>query len=549
MDTAKEKPIKLIATYARVSTSHQEEQQTIKNQKITLEEFAKKNSYTIVEEYTDDGWSGDMLARPALDKLRQDAKNKVWEAILIYDPDRLARRYSYQELIMDELKEAGIEVMFVTIPAPKNSEEKILHGVRGLFAEYERAKISERFRLGKLRKVKEGHVLVSEACYGYDYIPKHNNQHGYYKINPEEARNVKMIFSWVADEGMTLREIAKRLHKEGIKPRKSKRGVWNTSTLSRLLRNRAYIGEAHWGSSYAVVPEKPLKDQKYKKMKKTSRRMRPKDEWIIIPVPAIIEPELFEKSRHQLEENFALCKRNKKNEYLLAGRIYCSCGRKRSGEGYADKSNLYYRCTDRVLSFPLPPKCEEKGINAIVADDLVWQKMVKLMSSPKLMVEQVNRFFKGRQSKSQTSLVDADSLRGQIEKLKKQEERYNKAYGAGVFDLEQLKSYTVPIREKISQFETQIAKATSQTNQAQLEMPNKQEIEELAEESKEVLGDLDFTLKRSIVLNTIEKIVGTRQALEVSGFIPLKQYVKFNTIGRHRRPAKRRQKYAFQSPD
>src|SRR3989344_9581018 len=104
------KPIKLIATYSRVSTSTQEDQQTIQTQILTLKEFAEKNGYTIVQEYIDDGWSGDVLARPALDKLRQDTKEKIWDAVLIYDPDRLARRYSYQELVMDELREAGIEV-------------------------------------------------------------------------------------------------------------------------------------------------------------------------------------------------------------------------------------------------------------------------------------------------------------------------------------------------------------------------------------------------------------------------------------------------------
>ena len=540
MDTIKEKPIKLIATYARVSTSHQEEQQTIKNQVLSLKEFSQKNGHTIVEEYVDDGWSGDILARPALDKLRQDAKNKVWEAILIYDPDRLARRYSYQELIMDELKEAGIEVLFVTVPSPKNSEDKILHGVRGLFAEYERAKISERYRLGKLRKVKEGHILVSEPRYGYDYIPKQNDKHGYYKINPEEARVVKMIFSWIADEGMTLRAVVRRLQKEGIKPRKSKRGVWSTSTLSTMLRNRAYIGEACWGSSYAVIPDKPLKEQKYKKVKKTSRRKKPKEEWITIPVPPIITTELFDKARKQIEANFALCPRNKKNDYLLAGKISCACGRKRTGEGYANKPNLYYRCSDRVLSFPLPPKCKEKGINAILADKLVWKKISELMSSPELMTAQVNRWFKERQAKSKGALVDIDAQKRQIEKLKKQEERYNKAYGVGVFDLGQLKSYTVPIREKINQIESQITKARSRGNQKQLTMPNKQEMKKFANKAKGALQGLDFTTKRSIILNTIEKIVGTRRDLQISGFIPIQQYAKFKTNGRNCRLAKRR---------
>src|SRR3989344_4122325 len=189
-----EKPNKLIAIYGRVSTSNQENEGTIETQLSAVREFAQKNSLAIVKEYTDEGWSGDSIVRPNLDQLRVDAKKKLWEAVLMYDPDRLARRYSYQELIIDELREAGIEVIFVTVSAPKNSEDKILHGVRGLFAEYERAKISERFRLGKKRKVEDGHVLTTEAPYGFNYIRKKDKVHGYYEINKEEARVVKMIF-------------------------------------------------------------------------------------------------------------------------------------------------------------------------------------------------------------------------------------------------------------------------------------------------------------------------------------------------------------------
>lgn len=535
MNPPDEKPIKLIATYSRVSTSNQEEQQTIKNQLNALRDFAKQNNYAIVEEYVDDGWSGDILARPALDRLRQDAKNKIWEAVLIYDPDRLARRYSYQELVMDELRETGIEMLFITVSAPKNSEDKILHGVRGLFAEYERAKITERFRLGKLRKAKEGHILATQPLYGYNYIPKQDKKHGYYEINPEEARVVKMIFSWVANDGMTLRAIIKKLQQLGIRPRNSKRGVWNTSTLSTMLRHKAYIGEAHWGASYAVVPEKPLKNDRYKKLKKTSRKLRPKEEWITIPVPAIMDPDVFERAGKQLKQNFALCQRNKKNEYLLSGKIECVCGRKRAGEGYYNKPNLYYRCSDRVLSFPLPPKCKEKGINARLVDALVWQKISQLMSSPKLLSEQVSRWFKERHNKGKTALVDVEALEKEVEKLKSQIERYNKGYGAGAFNLEQLRDYTTPIREKMSQLETQIANTANETDKLLLETPSEREMEEFAVRAKKTLQDLKFASKRAIILNTIEKVVSDKNHLQIIGYIPL--YVPFSSLHRHCRPA------------
>ena len=326
------KTISLIAVYARVSTARQEEEGTIETQLSAVREFAEKNSYTIVKEYIDNGWSGDMLARPQLDQLRQDAKGKIWEAVLIYDPDRLARRYSYQELVMDELREAGIEVLFVTTPSPKSGEEKILHGVKGLFAEYERAKITERFRLGKMRKVKEGHILVSEAPYGLTYVPKKDGVHGCYEINEAEIRNLKKIFSLV-DEGLTLRGVVKKLQELAIKPRKSKRGVWSTSTLTHLLRNRTYIGEAHYGKSYAVVPENPISTEKYRKMRKTSRKIRPDGEWITIAVPTVLDRNLFMRVQERLRTNFELSQRNRKNDYLLAGRTWCVCGTRRTGEG------------------------------------------------------------------------------------------------------------------------------------------------------------------------------------------------------------------------
>ncbi len=543
MTPTTDKQLKLIATYSRVSENPDEEEQTIKNQLMTFAEQAEKNNWQIVQEYKDDDWSGDILERPDLDRLRLDAKskNRAWEAVLIYDPDRLARRYSYQELVMDELREAGVEVMFVTVSAPKNSEDKILHGVRGLFAEYERAKIAERFRLGKLRKVKEGHILTTQPLYGYNYIPKQDKKHGYYEINPEEAKVVKMIFSWVANDGMTLRAIVRKLQELAIKPRNSKRGVWSTSTLSTMLRHKGYIGEAHYGASYAVVPKNPLNTEKYKKMKKTSRKLRPKEEWITVPIPTIIEPEVFEKTGRQLKTNFALCQRNKKNEYLLAGKINCVCGQKRAGEGYYNKPNLYYRCTDRTLSFPLPPNCKEKGLNAIIADELVWKKIASLMSSPKLLAEQVERWFKSKHTKAKANFVDAEDLKKQINKLSEQLERYNKGYGAGAFTLEQLKNYTTPLQEKISQLKMQIANATSEANQIRLETPSEREMKSFATKAKKTLQDLSFSARRAIILNTVEKVVSDKNHLQVTGYLPLtnSNYVWFKTDHRNRWTTKR----------
>ncbi len=516
--------LKPIATYSRVSTSAQEDQQTIQTQLLTLKEYAEKNGYAIIQEYTDEGWSGDTIVRPALDQLRVDAKKKIWEAVLIYDPDRLARRYSYQELVMDELKETGIEVIFVTISTPKNSEDKILYGVRGLFAEYERAKIAERFRLGKLRKIKEGHLIVSEALYGYRYIRKQDKIHGYYEINTEEARIVKLIFNMVAVEKLTLRSVVKNLQHLNIRPRKSKKGVWSTSTLSTLLRNKGYIGEAHWGSSIAIVPKNPINKEKYRKNKKSSRKMRPESEWLTIPIPPIVDKELFFRAREQLNENFKLCQRNTKNQYLLSKKIYCPCGKRRTGEGPQHGKHLYYRCTDRVLSFPLPHTCKEGGINARIADQIVWQKITDLMTSPYLLLEQVELWKNNQHNKATSSIVDIQALEKEIIKLKHEEDRYDKAYGAELFTLEKLKEYTIPIRERITSIQNQIAKNNIKANPSDLiNIPQKEEIEVFAGNAIKTLESMSFETRRKIIIDVVEKIIGTQERLLVYGKIPINE--------------------------
>ena len=359
--------------------------------------------------------------------------------------------------------------------------------------------------------------------------------HGYYEINKEETKIVKMIFGWITNNGFTLRSVVRKLQELKIKPRKSKREVWSTSTLTHLLRNKTYIGEAHYGKSYAVVPENPINKEKYRKMRKTSRKIRPEEEWIKIPAPAIIDVDLFMRAQSQLKVNFELSNRNKKNQYLLAGKMWCICGDRRTGEGPQHGKYLYYRCTNRVHSFPLPPKCVERGINTRIADTLIWGKISKLMSSPELLIEQVNRWLKQRSNKRQCAGVIVEDMMEEVGKLKEQEDRYSKAYGAGLFSIEKLKEYAIPIRERIAVIENQIREAGAERegiNEAAL--PNPHEVKAFAKRTTETLQNLNFETRRAIIMNTVEKIIGSQQELKVYGYIPVSNinYVGFKTIHR-----------------
>jgi len=529
------KEIKLIAVYARVSTSAQEVQETIEAQLLQVHKFAEEHGYTIVKEYLDQGWSGDILARPALDELRIDAKKHIWEAVLIYDPDRLGRRYFYQELVIDELKQLGIEILFVTVPPVKDLNDRMMGGIRGLFAEYERAKISERFRMGKVNRVTLGHVLLSEAPYGYTYVPNMGKKGapeyvvGHFKKNKKEAEVLKKIFEWVANDGLTLRGVVKKLYELGIKPRWSNRGIWNTSTLSSLLRNRTFIGEALWNTTFAIIPEKPLKEEKYRKIKKTSKRMRPKDEWITVKVSRIIEDDLFCRAGKQLRDNFKLMGRNKKNDYLLAGKIWCTCGRRRAGEGPQHGKHLYYRCTDRVYSFPLPRNCKAKGINARIADKAVWEALKEFMSTPEKMNAEVEQFLINH-TKNETMdfVVDIEETKKEIAKLVEREKRYTNIYSEGLITIEKLKEYLFPLKEEMSALEKKLSQAMAQKPKAEVLLPTKEEIELFAKEATELLaGDLNFEAKKSIMSKANIQIFSTQRDLNVHGCINLSEiYVK-----------------------
>lgn len=548
------KNIKLISVYARVSTSAQEEQETIQAQLFQIREYAKEHGYFIVKEYLDDGWSGDSIARPSLDELRIDAKKKIWDAVLIYDPDRLARRYSYQELIMDELVESGKEVIFVTTAAPKDYQEKILHGVRGLFAQYERAKIAERFRIGKVNRIRNGNMFASEAPYGYTYIPNSGRKGtpdfkvGYYIVNEKEAEVIGQIFHWVGNEGLTLHEVVKRLDELGIKPRKSKRGVWTTGTLGTLLRNKTFIGKALWGTTYAVTPERPFNNEKYKRNKKTSKRMRPEKEWMSVNVPRIIDDLLFERVAQKLKKNFENRGRNKINEYLLSGKIWCTCGRRRAGEGPQKGKFLYYRCTDRVYTFPSPRTCFQRGLNARVADELVWQQLKSIMSDPVLMNEQIEKWNAGKTKKKVIEESNRyEVTKKEIQKLEEKEKRYTNAYSEGVIDMAKLKEFVMPLQSRIVELKKVVEEELKNKTETNItSSPTENDINSFVNEVKGALDTLNFEVKKAIISETIEKVTATQKDLQVYGYINLNQiYVESQISYRYCWASKRWEVYTF----
>ena len=162
------------AIYARVSTERQERQQTIGSQLAALRAWASAQGHSLVEEHVfrDEGYSGSRLDRPGLDGLRDAVRDAAIDVVAVLSPDRLARKYAYQVLLLEEFRRAGCEVAFLHRPISDDPNDQLLLQIQGAIAEYERAVLAERFRRGKLQKARDGHIPSAKAPYGYRYEPR-----------------------------------------------------------------------------------------------------------------------------------------------------------------------------------------------------------------------------------------------------------------------------------------------------------------------------------------------------------------------------------------
>src|SRR5215472_10506753 len=242
------------AIYARVSGDQQTKEGTIASQ---LEAIRRRVASDVLECepelcFVDDGYSGDTLIRPGLERLRDQAAAGAVDRLYVLDPDRFSRRYAYQVLILEELTCCGVEVVFLCNPPGRGPEENLLRQVQGMIAEYERAKILERCRRGKQYAARHGSVnVLSGAPYGYRYIGKHEGGGAArYRVVAEEAQVVRQIFEWVGQERCSIGEVCRRLQRDGV-PTRSGKSAWDRSVIWSYLKDPASKGTAGFGKTRA----------------------------------------------------------------------------------------------------------------------------------------------------------------------------------------------------------------------------------------------------------------------------------------------------------
>jgi site-specific DNA recombinase len=518
------------AIYARVSTARQEQEDTIDSQIAAIKQRIKDDGHEEPAEaniYTDEGYTGSILERPALDLLRQDAKDGAFDILYIFDYGRISRDLVNLLIVKDDITQSGVEIasLFERITGEPMIDTLMLQ-ILGAIHEYERKKIVQRFLNGKLQKARSGRLVGYNPPYGYDYHPKVKNKdgtskEGYLTINDFEADVVRMIFNWVGNERISLREVRKRLYEQGIPPRKEKQASWTTGPLRRLLSNETYIKKHYFNKFEAIEVKNPrkLKAENYRKIAKASRRLRPKDQWIPIDakhIPRIINDDLFEKVQEQMEKNTRYSSRhNTVNSYLLTGLIECPCGLNRVGEGVNGK--IYYRCSDRIKRFPMPRQCLEGGLSVPVVDELVWQNFFQTINDDELIIKHAETWLDAKNN----TPTESNNLLRRKDQLKGQLNRYTKIYGQGLMTEELFAQEHNRIQDESKQIDKRLEKVAISSKISM-------DIQELVSEVKKLLLEVTTDDRKTILRKFVDKIVATQKEVKVYGYFPLTLNRKVN---------------------
>jgi Recombinase/Recombinase zinc beta ribbon domain/Resolvase, N terminal domain len=320
--------------------------------------------------------------------------------VLVYSPDRLARKFAYQALLIEELARCGVRTEFVKGPRGDSPEDQLLVQFQGMFAEYEKAQLMERYRRGKAWRARSGSVnVLSGAPFGYRYVRKTPQAGACYEVVPHEAALVTEMFRRYADDGAAIADLRRWLTAEGVRTRTGKQR-WDRSVIWGMLRNPAYAGRAVYGKTRAVHEPAGLNRTARLAGRTVPRQVRvqdrPREEWTEIPVPALVDEETFDRVQQRLEDNKRFASRNAKVPSLLQGMAACSsCGYgyyRTSTTTSAGKKIYYYRCLGSDdYRYQGGRVCGNKPVRADYLDRVVWDHIVCLLADPALIRAEISK--------------------------------------------------------------------------------------------------------------------------------------------------------------
>lgn len=512
------------ALYVRVSTPGQAQAQTIEQQVTRLCAAVQQRGWTLEERhvYRDEGYSGVSLNRPGLDALRDQAALAAYEVVLLTAPDRLARKYVHQMLVIEELQQHGCRVEFLDRPMSEDPHDQLLLQIRGAVAEYERALITERTRRGRLAKVRAGQLLPwSRPPFGYRSDPEHPRDPASLRLDPYEATVIARIFAWYLEDGGTIRHVAARLTEAGITtPTGQTR--WTGASVRGILQNPAYTGTAY-GNRTHTVPSSRRQSALRPVGSGQSQRPRPKEEWIPLTVPAIITQEVFDQVQEKIARNPRLATRhNTRQSYLLRALVSCGQCHWHAAARFAHHGYPYYTCRGRKEE-----RCTAPYIPAGVLDEVVWQDLCRVLSDPAPIAAALTRA-RGGAWLPQDIQARQRSTQQALAQVQRQQQRLLDAYLAGVVPLAELdrKRQDLLRREESLGAEQRQIEAIARHHLDLQALATS--MEAFCVQVRAGLDQATFAQRRALVELLIDRVIVTGQDVEIRYVMPT------NPTGPHR---------------
>ena len=521
--------MKTAAIYARVSSDKQREENTIASQTAALIAFAGEQQFEVPREwiFEDDGYSGASLIRPGLERVRDLAAEGLIQALLVYAPDRLSRRYAHQILLIEELARAGVETVFIRAPRGSTPEDELLVQFQGMIAEYERAQILERSRRGKRHRARQGEVSVlSGAPFGYRFIRKTDHSAAYYEIDEEQARVVRQIFELYSVQGLSIGAIARLMNEQAV-PTCKRRGRWERSTVWGMLRNPAYKGEACFGKT-TIAPRqritRPIRMRGGVATRNSASHERAREDWITIAVPPIVSEETFALAQERLQANKIHAPRRTVTPSVVQGLVSCTkCGYAlyRTSTRSSARKIHYYRCLGsdayRHLSGPV---CNNRPVRQDLLDDVVWTEIVRLLEDPRLIQNELERRLMAAREADPTKRRD-EALRRDLVRIRKAIDRLVTAYQEGLLPIEELRERMPELRrrEQASNAELQAIADQSVTRAAYLRLA--ETLNTFLTRLRSSAGALDVSERQRIMRLLVKEVLVGDDKIIIRHCIPL----------------------------
>ncbi|MEM3448057.1 MAG: recombinase family protein [Nitrososphaerota archaeon] len=515
---------KRAAIYIRLSSEEQaKEGYSPQTQREKALEFARNNGFKVSEKhiYEDLGYSGGTDKRPGLQKLLKDAQNKEFDVVVVYRLDRFFRNLRLLINTAYELRKLGIGLISVTEPFDTSTPtgRAMLYSL-GTFAEWQREVTLEARNEGMVKAVKDGKWVGSGIPpYGYDFDTETQRL----KINEDEAKVVRMVFSWLANDGLNIYQIQKRLNEMRIPTKfdgvgkKKKLNVkcwWHQTTVYRMLTREMYTGVYWW--------------RKYKKPNRSRRKienLRPREEWVLVKVPAIISRELFEKAQERLSENKAYSRKTKVI-YLFRGKLVCGFDGRKYRSAYRkpktprDSGTIYYICPNRSLN-QSPTKCNAPSI-AESRLEVVWENLKEFLTNPRKILDYLKEY-KERELDGERTQEKLRAIEKKLLRLKEKEERLLKVYSEGLIDFDIYRKHWEECKREEDLLLSEKYKVLQMNMREEEKKEKVKSIKTLYDLLKEKIENATKEIKYQLIQRLVERIIVKGDELEVIYNLPLKR--------------------------